>query len=269
MAQAKERFKVGDEVTMIKYNGDPSGNDFPEFIGKQGTIVEDRGGTWQPYIVRFTNGGNLWLWHSDLKIVKEEAKDTVKFKVGDEVKVKSLNTNGCSAPKDTIGKYGKIFEHGCFKEFGVKFKVGICGDDQWYYDSDELELAKATTMSSAATTAYMDYKAALKLAIDGTAVRPVDFVGKHAHIEFIDGRFMYVDGDRAPVYNEGYIHKDVQWEVYVAPPKFTVNSLVYNTDGTIGRIIEDRGSRKYGVEFNAVRDTLKTVDESELTEYVL
>lgn len=131
---------------------------------------------------------------------------------------------------------------------------------------DELELALKT----------MNPKEALHSVIDGNTVVRVD--GEGGFKIYMEDNIIYFEGSidkKQPLRWHLSKYPDSQWivEMPITKPKFTIDSLVYNADGTIGRVVEDKGLfkgvRKYSVKFNAVRDTLRTVDETELSAYVL
>lgn len=115
-------------------------------------------------------------------------------------------------------------------------------------------------------------KEAMKQCLDGHKVVPVNHNHPKSHMFFDDCKgFMWYSEPLGYTEKAEAIFSRTQWVLWTEPPKFAVNSLVYNTDGTIGKVVEDKGIykgiRRYSVSFNAIRDAVKSVDETELTEY--
>lgn len=180
----------------------------------------------------------------------------MKFKVGDEVKV----IGGCHGDLGIyLGKTGIIesIDNARLYPHRIKgFDDTTRNTARW--SGDELE----------PTQKAMTPKEALHAVVDGNTV-----VSR-------EGTKIYIDNDKVCLeYSNG--DKDIimvpheTWKIYVEPPKpkFTPNSLIYNTDGTIGKVIEDNGvtngERWYSVCFSGSSDKTKQVKESQLSEYKL
>lgn len=189
----------------------------------------------------------------------------MEFKVGDTVRIIKATTKSPWTTEEKTKHIGKTFVINRINEGMVYHNGQSVGT--YTYHPEELELVTETTMTP---------KEALHAVIDGKTVVHAD--GKGGYKIYMEDNVIYFEGDvdqKQPLREHLRIYSDSQWKVYVpeTPPRFTVNSLVYNSDGTIGKVVEDKGVskgvRKYSVRFNAVRDSLRSVEESQLTEYKL
>ena len=74
------KFKVGDRVQVVAQ--------YSTFYGDKGTVIENDGTDNLPIHVNFDVDGHVcWFYENDLKVLHEE-ETSMKFKVGDKVKVK-------------------------------------------------------------------------------------------------------------------------------------------------------------------------------------
>lgn len=120
-------FKVGDkvEITNMKF-----GNQ-----GKVGEITRIFGDN-MPYFVEFEPRGCQWSNASDLKLLEEET--SMKFKVGDKVKVK-----GSWFGYD--GQVGVIFKTDNYEPYNYSVKFDVEGNHERHHENfkgDSLELVK-------------------------------------------------------------------------------------------------------------------------------
>jgi hypothetical protein len=249
-------FKAKDRVIVVNTHSTTLANN-----GDKGTVlsVDDEG-----YLeVDFDNGGSCEAWQS-MRFEKEEC--TVKateFKVGDAITVVSHR----GFTKKAIGSKGIIdgVEGSCGE---TMYSLDI--DTNFYYYAEELALESSKPPVAAPTP--MSYRDALLHTINGTmTVR---------HTSMKSGEYLVFDGTQWGLSSGGgcginYVnYKAGNWEQYIVPtpPLLTIDSLVYNTDGTIGKVVEDKGITKgerwYSIAFNAVKvDKVRSVKESELTLY--
>lgn len=186
-----------------------------------------------------------------------KAVETVGFKVGNKVRIKDKCTwmHGYTG---IINELEVIDGDLCYY---VTFDENNNGGNSVLWEAKELELA----------TESITYKEALLHTLNKTKQVRHTSMAPGEYLVF-DGKWTDNNGIRRDI--NSINDNDGHWEEFTEPPKpprFTTGTLVYNTDGTIGKIVEDKGVykgiRKYSVSFNAIRDTVKTVDETELTEY--
>jgi len=250
------KLSIGDEVKVV--GGCPGSLSI--YLGRTGVIEKIKGERWPYRIKGFTNiNGHYAVWSEDeLELVKEEAKEIMEFKVDDKVTVVKSRDLGNS--HKSIGKTGIVQR---VDDDSTPYRVHFDElNDYWYYRRDELVLAKST----------IEPKDVLRLLLEGKDIRH-SAMSQGRYMRFTNGTIKYNDGGYCDV--TVWIAKDGgEFEEYVepeSPPKFSKDSLVYNTDGTIGKVVEDKGlfkgTRKYAVKFNAVREALRTVGESELSAY--
>lgn len=128
------RFNVNDKVIMVAYNGNKDDAHFPEYIGRQGIIIEDDESIDQPYLVKFNNGKVLWLWQSDIELVsdtEELAPQTMTLKEAmksciDGAKVCFV---GSCSPKNHMKFDGKNFVY--FEDGEYEVVSMVLHQTQW------------------------------------------------------------------------------------------------------------------------------------------
>lgn len=217
-------------------------------------------GNFMGYLVTFddqtkNNYGDRVFWKDH-----ELTLEAKEFNVGEEVKVIKIREGAAPNKHKFLGKTGIITEDDVDTKY--RYKIDGMTEDFWW-SKDELEPAQKTMTVTEALHAVVDGK---------TVVRVDDNVNTKM---FMDGNALRMEDGAYKEYVMGYLntYPDSQWKIYVEPPKpkFTKDTLVHNTDGTIGKVIEDKGigegERWYSVKFNAIRDTLRSVKESELSSY--
>ena len=119
------KFKGGDKVRMIR---NTYGN-----RGKIGTLEKIDTST-MPYHVVFDDGRKEWCYGHEFKLLKEET--SMKFKVGDKVKVKDSWFGH-------DGQVGVVFRTDNYEPYNYSVKFDVEGDDGMRYENfmgDSLEL---------------------------------------------------------------------------------------------------------------------------------
>jgi hypothetical protein len=255
------KFNVGDKAKIKVVMGHSADN---HLVGQHGRIIEDDPSYTHRYKLRLDSGDSIDLnafSDEELELV-EEARETVKFKVGDEVTVVKASERYKSSKIGTKGKIDEVRRNNMYS---------IDTEDLFYWNGEDLELTKET----------MTYEEALKRAIDGTKVCIVDHsvAGSYAFFDKDKGKFMWHSGIFD---NDSEIHgcQPQQWKVWVKPelpkplPKFQPKQFVVNSMGDIGIITEHTGYSRnnipeYNVRFNVTTGKVKPVLETELSEVVL
>jgi len=240
------KFKVGDKVTVVDRNTLVTTQ--RQYIGKTFEIekvyLQHTVGLKDAY--KLDNGGSLLF-------LEDELQAAPKFAVGDRVKIIG-NSRGGSLIAEDIGKTGKIYDitSGCYS----------ISESSWWWPEVDLEKQEDT----------MTKEEALKKAIDGQKVRPVDYAGNNTYITFNGRTFVYNSGDRSSKVineNDGFLWENSQWEIYTPPqpkPKFSIGDIVSIHNGSIGKIVSDPeycdGIYSYQVLYNVNHCKLWITEEN-------
>lgn len=248
-------FKVGDEVKVI---GGCFG-DLSKYKDRTGVIESIEGRQYNPYRIKGFDDTNDYCaeWSAnELELIEESEERPMKFKAGDRVEV--IDTHSL-----TLAKNG---DKGTVKSVDDEGYLEVVFDNGGSCDAWQVKRFKVVEDKP------MTYRDALLHTLNGTMTVRHTSMDTGEYLVFDDGFKGSKGWCGAVVVCQEHTGN---WEEYIVPtpPKFTIDSLVYNADGTIGKVVEDKGIHKgercYSVRYNAVRDVTKHVKESELTLYVL
>lgn len=221
------KFKVGQKV-RIKDDTKPK-----KYAGTTQEISEiTNESVLSPYVYRMKGlpnsaDGFLSFWReSELEPVEE-------LKVGDKVK---FVRNTCENNKHLLGKTGEITED----DGSAKWRYKTTISDNYWFDAEELELVEETKEET------MDYKEALKAAIDGHKVQKECL--NTTYVCFVGHQFRLRDDTDG--YDEPYNLGDTgdRWKLYEEPkvqPKFTIDQTVVYRSNRLAKVTAVSDSSPY------------------------